>query len=41
MVCVEGWISTLQIKTWAGAVVIKVEFKPSLTKWYVVQDMAG
>ena len=29
MVCAEGWMSTLQTKVWADAVVIKGEVKPS------------
>ena len=29
MVCAEVWMSTLQTKTWADAVVIKGEVKPS------------
>ena len=29
MVCAEGWMSTLQSKTWSDAVVIKGEVKPS------------
>ena len=29
MVCAEGWMGTLQTKTWADAVVIKGEVKPS------------
>ena len=29
MVCAEGWMSTSQTKTWADAVVIKGEIKPS------------
>ena len=29
MVCAEGWMSTLQAKTWADAVVIQGEVEPS------------
>ena len=29
MVCAEGWMSTLQTKTWVDAVVIKGEIEPS------------
>ena len=29
MVCAEGWMNTLQAKTWADAVVIKGEIEPS------------